>query len=53
MKNAFKHWKTTSAGIIAIVTGIALYVSDHSKLTEALTAVLGGVGLIFAADSSN
>jgi len=55
-----KSWKTTSAGILAIIGGIAgiwFTVKSATGLTmEALTgyitAILTGVGLIFAKDSN-
>lgn len=53
MKNIFKNWKTTSAGILSIVGGITLYLHDNTRFTEGLTAVLAGIGLIFAGDASN
>ena len=51
LSNIFKNWKTTSAGIIMIVGAIALYVSDNTKLVEALTALLFGIGMIVAKDA--
>jgi uncharacterized membrane protein HdeD (DUF308 family) len=53
-----KNWKTTSAGITLIVTGvISFYFAfkstslNEATITGVLTAVLGGIGLIFGADS--
>lgn len=51
-----KSWKTTSAGIGAIVGGAAtLYFSraslDAQTFTGAITAILTGVGLLFARDN--
>lgn len=51
MKNLLRNWKTTSAGILAIAGGIALYVNDKTKIMEALTAILSGIGLLVASDS--
>ncbi len=51
MKNIVRNWKTTSAGIISIATGISIYVSDNSKMLEALSFILTGVGLILAKDN--
>lgn len=51
MKNLLKNWKTTSAGILAIVGGIYLYLNDNTKFMEAMTAVLSGIGLLVASDS--
>lgn len=52
-----KNWKTTMAGIIAIVGGVvALYFAaknkkiDEATITASLTSILTGVGLIFAKD---
>lgn len=52
MKTFFiKNWKTTSAGIVSIATGIVLYTKDKSQLVEALTLVLAGIGLILSKDA--
>jgi len=53
MKNIFKNWKTTSTGIITAAGGVLLFVHDKAKVVEALTAVLSGIGLIFAHDGAN
>lgn len=52
-------WKTTSAGILAILGGlVTIYFGiqsgtlDEAKITAAATAILGGLGLIFAKDSN-
>ena len=52
-----KNWKTTSAGILAIVGGVTGLVFSiiHKTITEAsvtgcITTILGGVGLLFAKD---
>jgi uncharacterized membrane protein HdeD (DUF308 family) len=54
-----KNWKTTSAGIIMIVGGIVrmFFAFKNGNITEesiltATTAVLGGIGLVFAKDSN-
>lgn len=51
-------WKTTSAGIAAIVGGlVALYFAykngnlNEATVTTTVTAILGGLGLIFARDN--
>ena len=51
-------WKTTSAGIAAIVGGgVALYFSIHNgtaneaTITASVTGILGGIGLICARDN--
>lgn len=51
MKAILKNWKTTSAGIISIVSAVSLYITDKSKLIEAVTLLLAGIGLIFAGDA--
>jgi len=53
MQNILKNWKTSSAGIISIAAGITVIVSDNTKITEGLTTILAGVGLLFAADSNS
>ena len=53
MKNILNNWKTSSAGIISIATGIIIIVNDKTKITEGLTAILAGIGLLFAADSNS
>jgi hypothetical protein len=52
----FKSWKTTSAGIASIVGGAStLYFAkahlDAQTLTGAVTAILAGIGLLFARDN--
>jgi phosphotransferase system glucose/maltose/N-acetylglucosamine-specific IIC component len=54
-----KSWKTTSAGIVAIVGAITgLYFAfksgtlNQSVITTAISAILVGIGLIFAKDSN-
>lgn len=46
-----KSWKTTSAGLVAIVAAIAMYINDKSTYIEALTLLLSGIGLILSKDS--
>lgn len=53
MKNILKNWKTTSVGLVTIAGGVSLYMHDNTKFVEALTAVLAGIGLLFAHDGSN
>jgi hypothetical protein len=51
-----KDWKTTSAGISMIVTALTgVYFSttiDSVVIASAVTAILGGIGLLFSKDSS-
>jgi len=51
--NKIKNWKTTSAGILSIAGGIILLINNKSAAMEGLTSILAGIGLLFAADSSN
>lgn len=45
----FRNWKTTLAGIGSIITGISLVVSGN--VTEGAAAIIGGIGLLTAADA--
>lgn len=54
-----KSWKTTSAGITMIVSGIVGIVFaakkkelDEGVITVYISSVLGGFGLLFAKDSN-
>lgn len=54
-----KDWKTTSAGILAVVGGIMQIVFaiknaqvNQEVLLGAISAILGGIGLIFAKDAA-
>ncbi len=59
MQNLLKNWKTTSAGLIMII-GSAVHLvftvkdgtANENTWTISLTAIVGGIGLIFAGDSS-
>lgn len=53
MTNILKNWKTSSMGIISIVTGIVTFVNDHTQIIASTTAILAGVGFLFAADSNS
>lgn len=55
-----KNWKTTSAGITLIATGIISVIFalkagalNEATITGVVTAILGGIGLLFGADSDN
>ena len=59
MKNIMNNWKTSSAGIAMILTGVVHLVFQlkaHSlsetDCTATMLAILGGVGLIYAGDAS-
>lgn len=50
-----KSWKTTTAGVSGILTGLgmiakAIHDGDYSQFGTAITAIIGGVGLLFARD---
>lgn len=52
-----KSWKTTLAGVGAIVGGIAIALKavaagDFSKFPEVIAAVTAGIGLIAARDNN-
>lgn len=49
-----KNWKTTGAGILAIITGVAglLGVKGGADPTTAMASILAGWGLIFAKDGN-
>jgi len=56
--SAFTNWKTTSAGLIMIIGSTVHLIfsirsgsGDEATWTVALTAIVGGIGLIFAGDS--
>jgi hypothetical protein len=51
------NWKTTVAGIAAVMTALghllhALATGDSSTLVTDVPAIIAGIGLIFAKDSS-
>lgn len=46
-----KNWKTTSMGVISIVTGIVA-MKNNDYVTGA-TALLSGIGLLLAFDKQN
>jgi hypothetical protein len=50
MNRFLKSWKTTSAGIISVVSGVVLYFNDKTQIVESLTLVLSGVGFLFSKD---
>ena len=54
-----KNWKTTSAGLISIIGGAtrAYFAFKNGAITEeaittSATAIIGGIGLVFAKDSN-
>lgn len=57
LKNLLTNWKTTSAGVLAIVGSIVGFVFalrantvSPDAITGCITGVLAGVGLLLAAD---
>lgn len=51
------HWRTSTAGILIIIgalvsAGASYLQGQHVDLTVTWTAILGGVGLVKAADSA-
>jgi len=51
MINIIKNWKTTGAGIVAIIGGIIQIVAKDTH--GGIVAIVGGLGLIFAKDHNN
>lgn len=51
MKAILANWKTTLAGIGTAIGGAVLIA--NGKTIEGITAVLAGIGQIFAKDSNN
>jgi len=57
MKNLLKgSWKTTSLGILTIIgAGVHLYFNragiSETMVMESVTAVLAGIGLVYARDN--
>jgi hypothetical protein len=47
----FKNWKTSLFGLGAIITGIAQLL--HGDVTGGVTAVISGLGLVAAKDSTS
>jgi len=43
-----KNWKTTIVGVATIIGGIGLYFQGNTE--GAVTAILGGIGLLLAKD---
>lgn len=54
MSNLLKNWKTTSSGLLMVISAVVAVVFPQmaSKIIAACTGVLGGLGLIFAGDAS-
>jgi hypothetical protein len=59
IKDLLKNWKTTSAGLTMIIGSVVHLVfavkggtANEMVWTVSLTAIVGGLGLVFAGDSS-
>jgi len=59
MNNLLKNWKTTSAGLTMIIGSVVHLVfsvragkADETTWTVSLTAIVAGLGLMFAGDAS-
>ena len=59
MKNLIANWKTTSAGLTMIIGAVVHLVfavkghtGDENTWTTSLLAIAGGIGLMFAGDST-
>lgn len=46
------RWKTTLAGLGAIITGVAT-IAAKGDLTAGVSGILSGIGLVFAKDAIN
>jgi len=60
MKKVFSHWKTTSMGILSILGGLTRLifaiksgVFNEEVVMTCATTIVGGVGLILAADNTS
>ena len=56
MKNFFASWKTSSAGLLMIIGAIVAMIYtkplDQTTLMATVSAVVGGIGLLFAKDGN-
>lgn len=57
IQNLIRNWKTTSAGLTLILGStvhliFTIHTADEGTWTASLTAILGGLGLIFAGDAN-
>lgn len=59
MNHILTNWKTTSAGLAMIIASVMHLVfavksgiADETTWTRDITAIVGGVGLIFAGDAT-
>lgn len=47
----FRNWKTSLAGLAAVLTGVAALA--NGDFTTGGSSLVGGIGLIFARDQGN
>lgn len=57
IQNLIRNWKTTSAGLLLIGGSVihlcfSFHTADEATWTASFTAVLGGLGLMFAGDAN-
>jgi len=59
MKNLFSNWKTTSAGLVMIIGSVIHVIfavrsgtATEGVWTASVTAIVAGLGLIFAGDAT-
>lgn len=50
MKHIITNWKTTLTGIATLIGGVLLVANKNT--TEGVTAILAGIGQIFAKDAN-
>lgn len=51
MRAVLNNWKTTLAGVGTTIGGVVLIA--NGRTVEGITAILAGIGQIFAKDSNN
>jgi hypothetical protein len=50
MKHIITNWKTTLTGISTLIGGVLLVANKNT--TEGITAIMAGIGQIFAKDAN-
>ena len=51
MRKITKNWKTSLGGVSMILSGIVMLASKQTA--EGVTAIIGGISLIFAKDATD
>jgi len=51
MKKIIRNWKTSLGGVSMILSGVVMVASKQTA--EGVTAIIGGISLIFAKDADN